>query len=123
EPQRIEVRFAEVHGEFKDPAMQLMTTGGSTSISNSYDVLRRAGAGARSMLVAAAAQRWKLDAAALRADNGVVYGPDGNSATYAELAGEAAAQRLPSEPDLTDPAEFRYIGRFDQRLDARAKVD
>lgn len=123
DPQRIEVRFAGIHGEFKDPEMQLMTTGGSTSISNSYEVLRRAGAGARTMLVAAAAQRWQLDASALRAENGVVYGPEGHTATYAELAGEAAAQRFPSEPPLTDPAEFRYIGRFDQRLDARAKVD
>lgn len=123
DPRAIEVRFAAIHPEYKDPVMHLMTTGGSTSVKDSYTVLRHAGASARAMLVAAAAERWQIGAEVLQPRDGMVHGPDGLSASYAELAEEAARQPLPNDPKLMDPAEFRYIGHFDDRLDARAKVD
>lgn len=122
DPNNIQVLFAEVHPEFKDPEFQLMTTGGSTSVKNSYDILRRAGATAREMLVAAAAARWQTDAASLTVADGTVSG-NGQTASYGELAAAARQQPVPSEPRLTDPSQFRYIGRFDKRLDARSKVD
>lgn len=123
DPRRIEVRFAQVHPAFKDPEFMLMTTGGSTSVKNSYDMLRQAGASARAMLVAAAAQRWQVAAADLSVEDGVITAPDGSSAGYGEWVAEARTQSVPSDPPLTDPAEFRYIGRFNERLDARVKVD
>jgi len=123
DPRRIEVRFAQVHPDYKDPVMRLMTTGGSTSVKDSYDVLRKAGASARAMLVAAAAQRWQVTTDSLTAEDGAVLDAEGRRLEYGELAEEAARQPLPARPALTDPAKFRYIGRFDDRLDARAKVD
>src|SRR5690625_2927575 len=107
----------------RDPVMRLMTTGGSTSVKDSYDVLRKAGASARAMLVAAAAQRWQVTTDSLTAEDGAVLDAEGRRLEYGELAEEAARQPLPARPALTDPAKFRYIGRFDDRLDARAKVD
>src|SRR5690625_2430415 len=123
DPRRIEVRFAQVHPDYKDPVMRLMTTGGSTSVKDSYDVLRKAGASARAMLVAAAAQRWQVTTDSLTAEDGAALDAEGRRLEYGELAEEAARQPLPARPALTDPAKFRYIGRFDDRLDARAKVD
>ncbi len=123
DPARLQMRHAEVHPDFRDPEFRLMTTGGSTSIKNSYDMLREAGATARTMLVAAAAAEWNVDAASLRTEDGEVIDPaSGRRVAYTELANRAATLSVPRRVKLKDPAEFRYIGRYDRRLDAPAKV-
>ncbi len=57
-------------------------TGGSTSVRDGWEKLRKAGASARMMLVAAAAQEWGVDAAQVRAENGNLIGPGGKRMTY-----------------------------------------
>jgi isoquinoline 1-oxidoreductase beta subunit len=100
-----------------------MGTGGSSAISNSYDQLRKAGATARAMLVAAAAAQWKVDAATLTTDRGVVSHPASHKrAEYGSLVAAAAALAVPADVPLKDPAEFRLIGKTAPRVDARAKV-
>lgn len=85
--------------------------------------LRRAGATARALLVAAAAQEWRLDAAALRTEAGQVVAPDGRRLTYAALARSAAAQATPGAPvPLKDPARYAIIGRPTRIADARELV-
>jgi isoquinoline 1-oxidoreductase subunit beta len=102
-------------------------TGGSTSVSNSWEQLRTVGAMARTMLVTAAANRWKVDAGLCRADKGVVTGPAGragkNSATYGELADDAAKLPTPQKVTLRDAKDFTIIGKPTRRLDAPAKVN
>src|SRR5688572_32375916 len=67
-------------------------TGGSTTIANSWDQLRAAGAAARAMLVAAAAQRWSVPASSIAVKNGVVlHEASKRKATFGELANAAAA--------------------------------
>ncbi|WP_375058170.1 molybdopterin cofactor-binding domain-containing protein [Zobellella sp. DQSA1] len=94
-------------------------TGGSSAIANSFEQLRLAGATARAMLVAAAARQWDVPADEIRVSKGVVSHAAGHSATFGELAEQAAALPLP-EPDgirLKDPADFVLIGQSVPRKD------
>jgi isoquinoline 1-oxidoreductase beta subunit len=100
-----------------------MGTGGSSAIANSYEQLRKAGATARAMLVAAAASQWRVEASGLTTENGVVTDPaTGKRASYGSLAMAAAALPVPEDPPLKDPRTFRLIGKTAPRLDAKAKA-
>jgi isoquinoline 1-oxidoreductase beta subunit len=99
-------------------------TGGSTSVRTSYDILRKAGASAREMLIAAAAQAWGVSPESCRAQQGaVVHVPSGRRLGYGELAIRAAALPVPSDPPLKDPKDFRLLGKRTPRLDTPAKVN
>ncbi len=96
-------------------------TGGSTAMANSFEQYRQAGAAARAMLVAAAAERWKVPADAIVVKNGVVSHAGGRKATFGELADAAAKQPVPATVKLKDAKDFVYIGKAFPRTDARAK--
>lgn len=101
-----------------------MMTVGSTSVRNgAWLPLRRAGAAAREMLVAAAAARWQVGADTLRTERGrVVHDASGRAATYGELANAAAELPVPTQPRLKDASQFRLIGTSPKQLDTRDKV-
>jgi isoquinoline 1-oxidoreductase beta subunit len=96
-------------------------TGGSTAMANSFDQYRKAGAAAREMLVAAAAERWKVAPATVRVKDGVVSHPSGKKATFGQLADAAAKQSVPQNPKLKEPKDFVYIGKRVPRTDSKAK--
>ncbi len=99
-------------------------TGGSSSVANSWEQLRRAGATARAMLVAAAAEAWGVPARDLKVHRGIVeHGPTSRAATFGQLAAGAARQAPPAMVRLKDPKDFQYIGKHVPRTDGRAKVD
>lgn len=106
---------------YADPLFGMHITGGSNTIKNSFTQYRELGARARAMLLAAAAQRWGVDASRLRTQAGQVIGPNGRRAGYGELAEAAMALPVPEQVTLKDPKQFRLIGRATTRLDARAK--
>ena len=106
---------------YQDPIFGMHLTGGSTSIKNSYTQYRELGARARAMLISAAAERWNVDAASLRTQEGTVLGPDGRKASYGELAEAAMALPVPEKVTLKDPKDFRIIGKATTRIDAKAK--
>src|SRR5260221_11281927 len=82
-------------------------TGGSSSVRAFYEPLRRAGATARTMLVAAAAQTWDVDPTSCRAKRGVVtHTPSGRTLTYAPLADKAAKLPVPEKVAVKDPKAF-----------------
>jgi len=100
-------------------------TGGSTAIANSFEQMRRAGAVARAMLVAAAAEEWDVPASEITVQNGVVsHRGSGRRATFGELSALAAGQPVPDPASLTlkDPKNFRYIGKSLSRKDV-GKID
>ena len=99
-----------------------MATGGSTSVRTSWDILRKAGATARAMLVSAAAQTWGVAPADCRTENGAVTHAS-HRMTYGELATKAAAVPIPENPPLKDPKDFRLLGRRTHRLDTPSKVN
>jgi isoquinoline 1-oxidoreductase beta subunit len=104
----------------------IMFTGGSTSVKDAWGPMREAGAVARAMLLRAAAETWKLDAARLSTRDGFVLHPDGRRLGYGELAARAAVVGAGIEPGdvrLKTPAEFRLIGQPVPRRDSPAKVN
>ncbi|MEW2916705.1 xanthine dehydrogenase family protein molybdopterin-binding subunit [Ruegeria sp. ANG10] len=84
-------------------------TGGSTAMANSWIQYRQAGAAAREMLIAAAAQSWGVDAAGITIDEGIIKAGD-LSAPIADFVAAASQLEAPTEPRLKDPSEFRLIG-------------
>lgn len=102
-------------------------TGGSNSIEDYWMAFRQAGAAAKAMLIAAAAQTWNVDAASCVAQNGEVIHPEsGRRASYGELAASAAQMPLPSNPEnlpLKDPQDFQIIGQSVKRIDDPQFVD
>jgi isoquinoline 1-oxidoreductase beta subunit len=106
---------------YKDPMFGIQMTGGSTAVNHSFEQYRELGARARAMLIAAAAQQWKVDPASCATSLGVVTS-GANRATYGELAQAAMAQPVPAQVKLKDPAQFRIVGKPTPRLDAASKL-
>ncbi len=100
-------------------------TGGSTAIANSFEQLRKAGAAARHMLVAAAAEQWQVPAAEITVRDGIVsHAGSGKQSGFGALAEAAASQPVPEQPKLKDPSEFRLIGNARlPRKDSAAKCN
>lgn len=99
-------------------------TGGSTAIANSYEQLRKAGATARAMLVAAAADEWKVPADSITVSKGVVaHQATNRKASFGQLAAKAATQPVPAAVKLKDPKDFQYIGKHVARKDSKAKTN
>src|SRR5262249_30935219 len=84
-------------------------TGTSNSVPEAWEKLRKAGAQARSMLIAAAAQMWHVNPSTCRAVNGKVVSAQGRTASYGQLAEAAAKMPVPKNVALKDPAQFQLI--------------
>lgn len=99
-------------------------TGGSTAIANSFEQLRNAGASARAMLVAAAAEKWKVPANEITVKQGVVsHAASKQQASFGELVALAAKQAIPENVTLKDPKDFIYIGKQNLSRKDRGKND
>jgi isoquinoline 1-oxidoreductase beta subunit len=99
-------------------------TGGSSSIANSWNQLRVAGAMARAMLVSAAAKRWGMSPDSLSVAKGVVsHTASGRRASFGELAAAASQESAPSNPKLKGVAGFSLLGHEAPRVDSKAKTD
>jgi isoquinoline 1-oxidoreductase beta subunit len=109
---------------YANPLLGLQATGGSTSTRADWTRLREAGAVARTMLIAAAAAQWGVDAATCRVVRATVTHPSsGRSLGYGALADAAARLPVPHDVALKDPAHFTLIGRSQRRLDTPSKVN
>ncbi len=98
--------------------------GGSTSVRTEWERLRKAGATARAMLVAAAAAAWGVEPASCRTENGeVIHGASGRRQSYGKLAEAAAKLTAPADVPLKDPKDFKLIGKPTKRLDAPEKIN
>jgi isoquinoline 1-oxidoreductase beta subunit len=107
----------------RDNVYVTMSTGGSRSVRGSQEYLRKAGAAARELLIAAAAQRWGVAAAECLAENSRVMHPASErKLSYGELAAEAARLPAPEIVFLKDPDEWTLIGKPVKRLDVPDKV-
>jgi isoquinoline 1-oxidoreductase beta subunit len=129
--EELDCDWAKVSAEFASPNENLrrkrvwgsMSTGGSQGVRSSQDYVRKAGAAARQMLVAAAAAEWKVPPAECSVDKGVIsHGPTRRRLRYGEVAGAAAKRAPPQEVMLRDPAEWKIAGKPLPRLDIPDKV-
>src|SRR3989454_1229161 len=120
------VRFepAPVDPVYNHPVFKMQMTGGSTSTWSSFDQFRQAGAAARAMLITAAAQKWNVDAASCRTENGmVIHSASNRRLSYGQLADSAAKIAPPQQVALKDPKDFKLIGKPLKRLDTPEKTN
>ena len=129
--EELECDWSKVRAEFVAPDQNLrrdrawgdMSTGASKSISSSQAYLRRAGATARQMLIAAAAARWNVVASQCVAQNSVItHVPSGRTLTFGAVAADAAAIVPPDDVTLKQPGAWKLAGTPQRRLDVADKV-
>jgi isoquinoline 1-oxidoreductase subunit beta len=129
--EELECEWSKVKAEFAPPHENRkrnrvwgnMSTGASRSISASQNDLRRAGATAREMLIAAAAARWNVAAGECAAASGTItHLPSGRSVTFGGVAADAAAIAPPAKVALKDPKDWKLIGTRQNRLEVADKV-
>ncbi|MGY3444704.1 MULTISPECIES: molybdopterin cofactor-binding domain-containing protein [unclassified Bradyrhizobium] len=109
---------------YANPLLGVQATGNSNAMRGAWQPMRKAGATAKAMLVAAAAKRWNVEPASCRAENGEVHhAASGRKLSYGELAADAAQMPVPENVTLKRPAEFRLIGTPAKRLDTPSKIN
>jgi isoquinoline 1-oxidoreductase beta subunit len=109
---------------YANPTFGIQVTGNSNSIRAFWKPLRTAGAAARLMLIAAAAQQWQVDPASCSTSDGMVrHAPSGRTAGYGDLVDAASTQAVPQDPPLKDPKNFALIGKSLKRFDTPNKTD
>ena len=99
----------------------MQVTGGSTSTRDAFVKMRQAGAAAHAVLREVAAERLGVRPEALR-QAGRSFTAAATTLGFGELAADAAALPLPRDPDLTEPRNWRLLGRSLPRVDTLAKV-
>ncbi|MGZ5928409.1 MAG: molybdopterin cofactor-binding domain-containing protein [Rhizomicrobium sp.] len=108
---------------YANPMLGVQATGNSNSVRAFWTPLRKAAAGARALLVAAAAKQWSVDPATCTTENGVVMHKASNRTLgYGELADQAGGTP-PANPPLKSPKDFKLIGKPLKRLDTSTKVN
>jgi isoquinoline 1-oxidoreductase subunit beta len=109
---------------YGNPICGIQATGNSNSVRAFWTKLRQAGAGARAILVQAAAVQWKVNPASCTAnDSEVIHRPSGRRIAYGALADAAAKLTPPANPPLKNPRDFKLIGKSLKRLDTPDKVN
>ncbi len=109
--------FSRVPAKF----LGMQITGGSSSTPDGFIKMRKAGAAARQMLLAAAAARLDVEVSRLRTDSGAVVAPDETRIPYTDLAAAAADFNPPRDPELKPRSRWRLLGKSLPRVDAVAK--
>ena len=119
----VRIEPSPVDPAYNNPVFGMQLTGGSTSIASCWEPLRKAGASARIMLIAAGAQTWGVAPAACHADSGsVIHTASSRRLSYGRLAEKASRLSPPGDVKLKDPREFKLIGKPTKRLEGREKV-
>jgi isoquinoline 1-oxidoreductase beta subunit len=121
---KVRAEHAPVDPAYNHAAFPIQMVGGSTSTWTEWERLRKAGASARAMLVAAAAQTWKVEATSCKAENGqVIHSDSGRRLSFGQLTEQAARLTPPKEVALKDPKDFKLIGHPTKRLDTPEKIN
>ncbi|HTS13826.1 MAG TPA: xanthine dehydrogenase family protein molybdopterin-binding subunit [Candidatus Limnocylindrales bacterium] len=124
----LELDWRTVHPQHAEtnPEIYDLGTGGSGSVLDCYLPLRQAAAGARQMLIKAAAQTWGVDPVTCHAKDGaVIHNPRAHRLAYSELVEKASKLPVPDLKTvrLKNPDDFRYIGKDIPHVDIPSKVD
>ncbi|CAI8840474.1 xanthine dehydrogenase family protein molybdopterin-binding subunit [Methylocaldum szegediense] len=121
---KVRVESAPVAPVYNHTAWNIQATGGSTSVSSSWEQLRKVGATGRELLIQAAAETWKVKPDSCRAENGyVIHKPTDRRLSYGALSAKAAQLPMPARVKLKDPKSFKLIGKPTRRLDTPAKTN
>ncbi len=116
--------FAPADKAYFNTIFGMQGTGGSMSTRASWKPMSQAGASAREMLIAAAAQKWGVDKTVCRAENGAVVNMATKArASYGSLAEAAAKLPVPADVPLKDPKTYKLVGKATKRLDTPIKTN
>jgi len=120
---KIHTVFAPAAKEYVNPIFGLQGTGGSTSVRGMWTPLRKAGAQAREMLIAAAAAKWGVDQTMCHAEDGqVIHTQTKQRLSYGSLVQAAGNLPVPGEVKLKETKQFRILGKAMKRLDSADKT-
>ena len=125
---KVRVKSALAAEPFKDPLYKMQFTGGSTSISHRWELLRQVGAAAREMLIEAAAREWGVKASQCRAEGGRVIHQSGKSLSFGKLCAKAAALPVPKDPQaqtaqpIQDHGHQPHAGGYTRKGSGRDRV-
>src|SRR5260370_25357305 len=108
---KVRYELAPAGAQYAHTAFGMQMTGGSSSVWNSFDQLRTVGAQARTMLLQAAANQWKVKPSEVRAEKGFVLGPGGKKLSYGQLADAAGKLPVPDKVALKPAKDFKLIGK------------
>ena len=109
---------------YANPQTGNQSYGGSRGVRDHMQMLRKAGAAAREMLMQAAVSEWNVPVGELETEPGVVvHKSTGRRLPYGQLVDKAAQLPVPQNPKLKTPDQFRYIGKIIQRRDTPIKVN
>ncbi|MEE2732348.1 MAG: xanthine dehydrogenase family protein molybdopterin-binding subunit [Pseudomonadota bacterium] len=120
--ERVTWELATSTREYNNPKTFTQLTAGSSTITSLYRQQREAGAAVKEVLIKAAARKWGVSASSLETEMSKVIDRRNNrSATYGELAADAARLAVPRSPSLKRSSEFKIIGQSKARLDGADK--
>lgn len=123
--------WAKVTTEYPTPGQNVarnriwgnFSTGGSRGIRESHEYVRKGGAAARTMLIQAAANEWKVPAGECVAEKSVItHKASARSLRYGEVAAAAAKLEAPKDVALKDPKDWIIAGKPLARLDTADKT-
>lgn len=116
---RVKIEYVSANANVKRKrAWGDMASVGSRTIRFSQEYLRKAGATAREMLIAAAAQQWGVPASECSAANSfITHGPSKRRVSYGKVANAASKLEPPKEVKLKDPKDWKLIGKSMKRID------
>lgn len=114
---RVGITFAPAATVYANPLFGNQSTSGSASVRGAWEQMRVAGAQAREMLRAAAAEAWHVPREQCRAQAGAIVHADGRQTNYGELARAASDMKPPRNPPLKSPEAFTLIGTPTPRID------
>ena len=129
--EELECDWSKVTTEYPTPGQSVarkrawgdMATGGSRGIRESHEYVRQGGAAARTMLIQAAANEWKVPTSECTASNGVItHNPSGRKTTFGKVAEAAAKLEVPKDIKLKDPKDWKIAGKPLKRLDTVDKT-
>ncbi|HEX7465753.1 MAG TPA: molybdopterin cofactor-binding domain-containing protein, partial [Usitatibacter sp.] len=120
---KVRYELAPAAPEYAHTMFGMQMTGGSSSVSNSFEQMRTVGAQARAMLMQAAANQWKVKVSDVHTEKGFVVGPGGKKLSYGQLADAAGKLPVPEKVALKDPKSFTLIGQPTRRIDSAEKVE
>lgn len=123
DPQAIAILFAPADKAYNNPDYYNQMTGGSNSIKVHFSPLSQLGADTRQLFINAAAERLQVSPGECEASNALVtHTPSGRQLPYRDLLTLAATLDGVESTPLKKPAQYKYIGKQRQRLDAAAKT-
>ncbi|TMJ85285.1 MAG: xanthine dehydrogenase family protein molybdopterin-binding subunit [Alphaproteobacteria bacterium] len=129
--EELECDWSKVTTEYPTPGQSVarkrawgdFSTGGSRGIRTSQEYVRKGGATARTMLIQAAANEWKVPASECTAANSVItHTPSGRTTTYGKVVEAAARLEPPADVKLKDPKDWKLAGKALKRLDTADKT-